>query len=489
MTETYTRKQPNLLFVLADEHRRQCMGFARDGDPVATPHFDAFARQAATFHNAMVEVPVCSPSRATLFTGLYAMHHGLHRLGAHMLKGAERNDLFSILKQHGYHIGYIGKWHITTYPEHQWRQQMLARDPEFSSRVHKGPFGIEYRMGKYVPPVGRPHIDYWISGNNGSNFWQQVLFRDDPDQPEITYEWEVDCLARKGIEYLRDIRDKSKPFACFVSINPPHPGTEHDREGRVVRFNVNVAPPEWEEPYRHLKSTGRPNFTGDEATFVEGYFGAVSSLDHAFGQLLQTLQDIGEYENTIIVYTSDHGDLVGSHGCHAKSVWYEESIGVPLLIGWPGVIRPSSHDILFSNVHLMPTLLGLMGLPIPEGRDGQDFSPLLRGGSVDEPEEEPIAMMPTIKRLSDEDYGALGTVERVQGSPSWWGEWRGIRTRRHTYAIQYHHGRVHRHLYDNLEDPYQMHPIEDSALWAEFDARVQRWLHPQDPFPRWVGWI
>jgi arylsulfatase A-like enzyme len=465
------------------------MGFVENGDAVHTPHFDAFAAESAVFNNAIVEVPVCSPSRATMITGRYAMHHGQHRLGQSMLRGAERDSFFSVLKAADYHIGYIGKWHIITHPHEVWRREQLQQDPDYFSRTHHGPFGIEYTLSKFVPPAGQPSVDFWISGNNGSNLWQQVLFQDDPDSPKITHEWEVDSHTRKAIEYLTQHRPPDRPFACFVSINVPHPGWEHDRKGRVVRPNVNVAPARWEEPYHQLTSTGRPNFIGDAETFVDGYYGAVSSVDDCFGQLLQTLKDIGEYENTVIVYTSDHGDLVGSHGYHAKSVWYEESIGVPLMIGYPGVIAASEQDILFSNVHLMPTLLGLMGLPVPGDIDGRDFSPLLRGETVAEPEEEPIAMLPSINRLSDNDYSQIEIIPLKPGtSPSWWGEWRGVRTPRYTYAVQFHQGQVRRYLYDNQADPYQMNPIADDSLFAEFDNRVQRWLHPDDPFWAWVGW-
>ena len=465
--------QPNLLILYSDEHRRDCMGFIDNGDEVHTPHFDAFAGKSAVFTNAIVEVPVCSPSRATLMTGKYAMNHGQHRLGQPMLKGADRDNFFSALKTAGYHIGYIGKWHIITHPHEFWRREMLRQDPDYFSRVHHGPFGIKYTMGKYVPPEGRPPVDSWISGNNGGNLWQQVLFRDDPDAPEISHEWEVDSHTRKAIAYLTTQRSPDQPFACFVSINVPHPGWEHDSEGREVRPNVNVAPARWEAPYHHLTSTGRPNFLGDAETFVDGYYGAVSSMDDCFGQLIQTLKDIGEYDNTVIVYTSDHGDLVGSHGHHAKSVWYEESIGVPLMIGYPGVIAPSSQDMLFSNVHLMPTLLGLLGLPVPDGIDGRDFSPLLYGEAVEEPSEEPIAMLPTINRRSDDDYRQIEIIPLQPGtSPSWWGEWRGVRTPQHTYAVQFHNGEVHRYLYDNLADPYQLNPLEDAQLFAEFDVRV-----------------
>ena len=374
-------KRPNLLFVLSDEHRRDCMGFVENGDTVNTPHFDAFAEQSAVFNNAIVEIPVCCPSRGTLFTGKYGMNHGIHRLGQPMLRGAEQQMMFNMLHDAGYHIGYIGKWHMITHSHLEWRRQMLQNDPDYFTRVHEGPYGIRYNMNKYVPPEGQPAVDYWISGNNGSNLWQQVLFTDNPDTPEITHEWEVDSHTRYAIDYLTNHRDPDQPFACFVSINVPHPGLEHDAQGKVVRPNVNVAPAKWEESYHHVTTTGRPNFIGDAETFVDGYYGAVSSVDDCFGQLVQTLKDIGKYDNTVIVYVSDHGDLVGSHGHHAKSVWYEESIGVPLMIGWQHVIQPSSQDMLFSTVHLMPTLLGLMDLPVPDGVDGKDFSAVLRGDS------------------------------------------------------------------------------------------------------------
>lgn len=482
------RKKPNLLFFYSDEHRRDSMGFVDGGDPVNTPHFDAFSRNSVVFDNAIVEIPVCMPSRMTLFTGKRGMSHGAPRMPHPMFPGTEDNDLFSVLKRNGYHTGYIGKWHLLNSRHHQWRLDRVAEDPSYFSRKQKGPDGIEYSRAGFVPECGRASIDYWVSNNNNAKFWQQVLFENDPDNPEVFYEWETDATVERAIQYLKQKRDKDKPFACFYSLNLPHPGTEHDREGNVVRFNTNVAPEKWERPYRDLKTTGRANFGVDSDTFIDGYYGAVSSVDDAFGRLIATLKEIGEYENTIIVYTSDHGDLVGSHGKHAKSTWFEESIGVPLMISYPGLDKPRNEPMLFSNVHLMPTLLGLMGLDQPEGLDGQDYSRALHGDSVETPQEELIGMYPTILRNSEHDFSDLSfiPIEDVVGSPGWWGEWRGLRTPTHTYAVQYFKAKVKRYLYDNVEDPYQMRPIHEESAIKEFDRRLERKLHPQDPFRGWV---
>jgi len=218
---------------------------------------------------------------------------------------------------------------------------------------------------------------------------------------------------------------------------------------------------------------------------------------------MKYLKDEGLAEDTIVVYTSDHGDMMGSLGKMSKRVWYEESIGVPFMIRWPGRIKAGRDDILFGNEHIMPTLLGLMSLPIPSKVEGEDFSALLRGGKVKKPRSALIEYICTLRRKTPEstDYYYYPAKSYVLSH----GEWRGIRTQRHTYVVQITKGKIVRYLYDLVNDPYQMKPLKTeqhrkvSSLGVltdcgkpdkqmeSFERELKMWLKKtSDPFLKWL---
>lgn len=452
-------KRPNILFVLTDQWRGQAMGYSNQ-DPVATPKLDAFHREATTFTQALACTPVCSPNRACLFTGRFPQHHGVIRNGAAAVKPEQL--LSRVYKANGYRNGYIGKWHLNGADAHS---------------VHKG----------ITPESMRADYDYWTSAiHNHAHF--DLDFDENGERIDYGVGWQPDHITRKAIEFIGQNDDR--PFNLVVSYSPPHNGNYHPdfcAEKRYTPGDLShkkngygyYAPPEYEAPYLDLSPADiRPNVepipqrggdgTDSIATAIAGYYGSCSALDASFGQLIDYLKRSGLYENTIVVFTSDHGEMMGSHGLMTKGVCFEESINVPLIIRVPGV-KAATSDLLFNSVDLMPTLLGLSGLDIPAGVDGQNFaSRLTQSTTGNEPEMAYIGLS-HFRGWRTHRYTYVSTVH-----PS--GKMAG---REATYLRSKRNTRSSHILFDLNNDPYQQNPIlrGDNAVMDGVIDDLQHALH------------
>ncbi|MFA5688261.1 MAG: sulfatase [Kiritimatiellales bacterium] len=459
---TLKRKRPNLLFVFSDQHRRQAMGFMHE-DPVITPVFDDFAKRALVFTSAVAEVPISSPNRACLLTGCYTQNNTVHSNDCALpLTGETLGD---VLKQNGYSTGYVGKWHLNGDPKGH----------------HKD----------FVPRDRRHGWDYWFKSVMHWHFTPTYY----GDTPEIIREegWIPERTTDKALDFILNknaVRDTSKPFALVVSYAPPHngggPGFETKwnpgKPQKTLGYGY-AAPERFEALYQPCeKLERRPNvrpvgkMQDSSCETLPGYFGAITSIDEQFGRMLEALRKNGELENTIIVYTADHGEMLGSQGRMTKGIWYEESIGVPMLISWPGKIPAGKTDEPFNSIDLMPSLLGLMELPVPARVDGTDFSPLMRGQEMETPG----------KAFIQFDKGLFyGNQEADR-------YWRGVRTKKYTYVLtqavyKSMSGDGCEVLYDNENDPYQMKPVfrgqDQDEVMDELKAEVVAWLDStSDPF-------
>lgn len=465
-----SNKRPNLLFVFADQFRKQAVGFMNE-DPVITSNFDKFAEEGMAFTNAVSSVPICTPFRAMLMTGRYPLTTGMvsNCMPGTDLEMKEDEVCFGdILKANGYSTGYIGKWHL------EIPSLNKAKNP---------PDGAKDSWDGWTPPGARRHgFDFWYAYNSNSMHFEPNYWKEGPQRIDVR-QWSVEHETDVAIDFIRN-RPKDRPFALFMSWNPPH--------------NPYVAPEKYKSRYKGKKLTDRPNVKVSkkyEKSHMP-YCAAVSSCDDSFGRLLRELDELGLADNTIVVFTSDHGEMMGSHGRFAKSVWYDESIGIPFMIRWPGKIAPRRADFPFAVYDFMPTLLGLMRLPIPDTVEAADYSDLLLGKSDKEPTSAFIA-----------SYGNPGRLLAVGQEPSQWAlaaeeirkkgiDWRtvgyrGLRTRRYTYVVN--RGREGKNqvrlLYDNEKDPYQLNPIEavradENPMMTRLDEELRKWLdRMNDPFP------
>ena len=237
-----------------------------------------------------------------------------------------------------------------------------------------------------------------------------------------------------------------KPFALFLSLGTPHDPWEESNvppdclkrfEGSSFPLPPNYLPDndEHADNWARLSEEEREKLP----EWKKVYYAMVANLDDNIGKLLRGMQEMGLEENTILVFTSDHGELFGAHGRRAKNIFYEEAVRIPFLIRWPGVLEEGSkRNFVLNTVDIMPSILSLMELPVPEEVEGSDRSLCIMG-------------------KEDTEDGALmmGT-----GPTAVWGdgyEWRAYRTKRYTYAIYKKDGMEF--LFDNQEDPYQMHNL------------------------------
>lgn len=439
--------KPNLLYVFADQWRRQAIGRAK-ADPVITPVMDRFAEESAEFKQAVSCTPLCSPHRAALLTGKYALSTGVYtncKLGLDIMLSPTEKGIGVVLKEAGYNTGYIGKWHLDL-PE-----QQAADNPPSGAR----------QWDAYTPPgPKRQGFDQWYSYGAFDQHFAPHYWQDSEQMIEIE-QWSPEHETDKALAFLdqHSSRAAEQPFALFLSWNPPHSPFDQVPEkykqlyaGLELEMRANVTA---SDPL--LIHTGEQVAGGKERLeeHTRNYFAAISGLDEQFGRLLHHLQALGLHDNTIVVLTSDHGELLGSHGMMAKHSWHEESVGVPFMLRWPQKVKPLVTDLPLNTVDIMPTLLGLCELPIPEAVQGEILSDLLVG-DAERHDDRTVYLSAFPGRLEAiEAFRAAGLDNRRFG-------WRAVRNKRYAYVVNrgYFPGEpVQKLLYDLEKDPYQLSPL------------------------------
>lgn len=448
--------RPNLVFIFPDQFRRQAIG-CMAADPVVTPNLDRLASEGMVITRAVSNFPVCSPYRAMLFTGRYPFSNGVYGncysrtapLGIAL--DADARCFSDVLSDAGYSLGYIGKWHLDA-P----KKQNIPCTEGWRGKAGEGTF-----WDAYTPPGPRRHgFDFWHSygccdQHLSPHYWEGDAAVDERTDVD---DWSVRHEAGVAVDYIRNeegsFRDPDEPFALFMAFNPPHTPFQQ-------------VPPEYLGPYADTppeELLNRPNFTdaerGEQALrHVRNYFGAVTGIDEQIGGVMAALEEAGLREETIVVFTADHGEMMGSHGRMHKGVWYDESLLVPFIIRWPDAIEPGRDDLLLSVPDLMPSLLSLMGQEdrIPEGVEGCDYSGAFRGEPIDRPHS---ALYLSVN------------PERPAGGN------RGLRTDRYTFVLRNRDGAEEPLLFDNRADPYQMRDVADSRpeVVSGLGAELMEWL-------------
>ena len=422
------QKRPNIVYVFADQWRVQDTGYA--GNPqVKTPHLDSLAAQSVSFTHAVVGIPVCCPARACLLTGQHALTHGVFVNDVHLADDAV--SMAKLFKSDGYDTAYVGKWHVDG----------------------RG-------RSNYIPPDSRQGFDYWKALECTHDYNNSRYFAGDSGQP-LTWEGYDAIEQTKDVQaYLRgrsrDGDGKSDtPFLLVLSWGPPHAPYETAPEAYRQMYDPNSI---------ELRPNVPPEMAEEARNWIAGYYAHCTALDDCLGALLQTLEDEGLAENTIFVFTSDHGDMLGSQGEVKKQRPWEESIRVPFLLRWPQRFGRQGREVdaLLDTPDILPTLLSLTDIPIPDTVEGRDFSATIEGG------EDPSGGAALIYCPHP-----FGQFLRPDGGR----EYRGIRTRNHTYARDLNGPWL---LYDNEADPYQLDNLVNrasvSSIQAELEAQLQRKL-------------
>lgn len=411
-------RPPNILFVLADQWRYEAFGYAGNPD-VKTPNLDRLQREGIRFVNAVSAMPVCCPTRASILTGQRPLTHGVFLNDVPL--NPEAVTIGKVLRTAGYDTAYIGKWHVDG-----------------------------HGRSNFIPPERRQGFDYWKVLECTHDYNHSAYYA---DGAEKLY-WEgYDAIAqtRDAQQYLRDHAQSQKPFFLAVAWGPPHDP-------------YFTAPEKYRALYEPAKLTLRPNVPEVERAnarkTLAGYYAHCTALDECFGDLWRTLQEAGLAENTLLVFTSDHGDMLGSQGAYKKQRPWDEAIRIPLLVYWPrGLgVKARRLDAPINSEDMMPTLLGLCGVPIPSTVEGLDYSRYVRGGK--NPGDGATVI------LCASPFGEW--VRRSGGR-----EYRGVRTTRYTYVRDLNGPWL---LYDNHADPCQTNNLANQPKYSRLQGKLEATL-------------
>lgn len=450
------QEKPNIVFVFADEYRGQAVGYANE-DPVYTPNLDALAKEGVAFTNGISSCPVCTPFRGMLITGKYPLRNGMTRNCSNVTDGLylrpDASAFGNAFKNNGYQTGYIGKWHLD---DAQYAQEILGYSPD-------GTRGWD----TYTPPgPKRQGFDFWHAYNAYDQHLHPHYWENSTEMIEMDT-WSPQHEVDVAINFIEK-RDETKPFLIMISMNPPHPP-------------FGEVPDQYHDAYDETDiffTRKNVSFTGDAVnaeTQITDYFAAVTGIDDQMGRLVNYLKQKAIFNNTIIVFTADHGEMMASQGRMFKSKWYEEAINVPLLISYPDKMNPGVSECLVSPIDYLPTLLGLSGLEVPEVYDGKDLSYSAMNVGISQQDTVFLASYPGDYDSSpDSSWMDLG--------------WRGVRTRDKTFVIVRNAEGQSCYLYDMVKDKYQMNPVaaaapEDKIEFAPYLASLAKILEKMgDPF-------
>ncbi len=357
-------RRPNILFIMADDHAAHALSCY--GSRVnATPNLDRIARDGMKFANCFATNAICTPSRAAILTGKYAHINGVPVFNR--FEGRQPT-LAKYLQASGYHTGMVGKWHLGSEPS------------GFDS------WTILPGQGAYVDPV-------FFSNAGGRKQFRGYC---------------TDVITDLALGFLKD-RPKDKPFFLMYHHKAPHREWTPDEAHRKAWLDKTIpTPPTFNDDYatrsdaareatmridRDLRPTDYKQTPPQGLSpaelkrwkykrYMQDYLACVASLDDNVGRVLDYLDREGLAENTIVVYTSDQGFFLGDHGWFDKRFMYEESLRMPLLVRWPGVVKPgSTSDAMVLNVDFAPTLLDAAGVTVPDDMQGRSALPILRGES------------------------------------------------------------------------------------------------------------
>ncbi len=362
-------ERPNLVVILTDEHNFRTLGCYRallpkdqafvwgEGVAVETPHIDSLAARGALCDRFYAASPVCTPSRAAFFTGRYPQN-----------TGADSNDrplrdevvtFAEVLRRHGYATGYAGKWHLDGPAKPGW-----APARKFGFEDNRYMFNRGHYKQLEDTPQGpavkarnaRGEPTYDVAGADAESFT-------------------TDFLVDKTVDFIQTHKDR--PFCFVTSIPDPHgPNTVRPPYDTMFESLAFQRPRSALEPGVGLPSCAAPPTT-PQFENMSRYFGMVKCIDDNVGKILAALRDAGVAERTVVVFTSDHGDMCGEHGRVNKGIPLEGSARIPLLVSYPGKIQPGRliHEAL-NNTDFKPTILALLGVPSDGGDEGRDASAL-----------------------------------------------------------------------------------------------------------------
>jgi arylsulfatase A-like enzyme len=407
-------KPPNVLFILPDQLRSQALGCMGNRD-VHTPNIDRLASEGLVLPNTFANTPVCCPARANLLTGTYAHRNGMTANDLRLRES--ETSIADLLGRAGYRTGFIGKWHLDG----------------------------GKRMPGFIPPGPRRHgFQFWAANECNHSHFNTQYFRDTAE-PIPIHKFEAEVWTDIALDFMKEATADSRPYFLIVSMGPPH--------------DPYKAPPEFAQQYDAAKLQMRPNWQAVAGApgpkEIVQYYGNVSAVDQQIGRLMAAAD-----KDTLVLLSSDHGDMLGSEGRRLKRKPWEESIRIPGIVRYPARVKAGvRNNAMLTHVDFAPTLLSLCGVKAPANMQGTDLSRVILGTSGDAPDSAFFQIFGPFQGDGTEDA------------------WRGVRTHRYMYARFETKPWV---LYDLEKDPYEMHNlVEDPGSQTplkEMEGRISAWM-------------
>ncbi len=352
-------KRPNILFILTDDQPQNCMG-CMGNKFIQTPNMDRLAAEGVLFTNSFVPTSICCSNRACILTGQYMRRHGIRDFHTPLSADAMQITYPVLLRKAGYRTGYLGKFAIG-WPDREIEKLSLPAD----------------------------QFDYWYGFPQTINFRQKI---DGKSQYLTT------VMEQKAGEFLRS-QPADQPFCLTVSLKEPHgPWNYFDPDVPDPYLDARIPPPATfsAKHYQALPDFVRqslggrqgPKWFGDPATLRQRarlYYRLVTRADVAVGRIMTVLKESGLDQDTVVIFSSDNGDMMGAHGLVGKWLAYEESIRVPLIIRdprLPKTLRGRRCDKMALSIDLAPTMMALAGLAVPESMQGRNLMPLVENHSI-----------------------------------------------------------------------------------------------------------
>jgi len=440
--------KPNIVFVFADQLRYDALG-SNGNRLVRTPSFDRLAREGMAFDQAYSSCPLCSPYRGQVLTGRYSHANGVVCNEYALFE--DQQTIAHILSNEAYRTAFVGKWHLGHAPYTQAKRHGF--DDLYAYNCDHDYF----------------HLKYW---HNTDGPFEMGNFA-----PIVETNLAIDWMRR----HVEDT--PGKPFCLFLAWGPPHWGT--GRGGSGLDYTQypqehNLYDPEGID----LAANVPAQFDGFARKEMADYLGMVTALDACMGTMLDALDSLALAEDTIVCFSSDHGDHLSSHGYGkpndfwmdpslraSKGTPYEESAHIPFAIRFPSRVPPNMRtDTMFSSVDVLPTLLGLCDMAVPPDIQGTNLAAAAVGDACEGPDSVYLQILGTGWPTRDE----------------WTGLWRGVRTTDFTYA-RWQRPTEKRVLFDRKKDPFEMHNVAENDEYADvaeqLETRLKRWMaETNDPF-------
>lgn len=458
-------EKPNLLIVFPDQMRYSAIG-ALGIEPVKTPNLDRFMGESIFLSDAVSNYPVCSPFRAMLMSGKYPVknnvwtncHSKSAPLGCEL--PADAICWSDILSKNDYALGYIGKWHLDS-----------PQKPYIKCR-NNPPEGTAWN--EWCPPARRHGFQYWYAYGTYDAHLRPMYWDTNAKRDEFHYvdEYGPKHEADKALAFFENkdsaFRDPAKPFALTISMNPPHTGYQEvpkryhemykdlDIEALCAKFPQ--VPPKGTKMGDHFRKN------------IRWYYAQCTAMDEQFGRILDGLKKNGLDKNTIVLFTSDHGDLIGMHNEYTKNVEYKESMQIPFMIRWPEKLNPRTDTLMISTPDIAPTLLSMMGLTaqIPMDWEGTNLAQTVLSGKGPRPDGQLYFFM----------------EKEFEGKPDFENGRRGWRDLRWTYVLSRARGKKDKVvLFDRKNDPSELQNVAEKhpEVCTELNKKMERELHRVNP--------